>query len=560
MGIGMTNHPQPMHISTLALMAFAFVATATGEDIYHRSLQLREQEACYEIDPDTNYFCPVNRYCAWMRNNVPNRNVFKNDLEYTRREWDYLGRVNAPIEYTSFADLAKNQQDVLAFIGFDSDSHDCCHGHYTSHAWSDFSDAKYARVKAAWELLGYDETSWVSIDLQSIIAPYGGVSWDSLPEDVKSALSNDLCYNMELWDGVHMSLWTNSTILPGALPKSLTSIVNSTAPSSLPSVSIIDTEAPTKTPTASPTAATTFDPTPNSSSSPSSEPSNEPSQPPSFVASTDSPTETPTPDPTKSPTSSPTPDPTPEQSSKPTIHLSQPPSFLVSTDPPTVAKTNDPTPDPTNDPRIEVSTIKAFDLVEQPPCKELNPDGLYFCPAQRYCEWDYYDVSTTDLLASVLNYTEESWNYDNDINMLEYTRYGELADEQRQLLETLGYDEQVHDCCHSHFNTFEWAELATSEYSVVLSALRLLGYDEQSWSNREKAEKSPEFENTPWDDLPLRARISARSLCYSRETWDRAALPWPEGAIIPGSNERETIARPPSSTGGGFSWPNFSGN
>merc|ERR1712224_741487 len=148
-------------------------------------------------------------------------------------------------------------------------------------------------------------------------------------------------------------------------------------------------------------------------------------------------------------------------------------------------------------------------------------------------------------------------NYDNDINMLEYTRYGELEDEQRQLLETLGFNEESHDCCHSHFNTFEWAELATPDYSLVVSALVLLGYNEDNWNNRTKTGKSPMFEDTPWDSLPIGIKFSARSLCYSRETWDRATMPWPDVAIVPGSNEREAVVRPPSSTGGDFTWPNF---
>jgi len=59
-----------------------------------------------------------------MENAVSNREAFKNELGYSRRNWDYLGRVNDELEYKAWSELTVNQTVALNFIGFHPDSHD----------------------------------------------------------------------------------------------------------------------------------------------------------------------------------------------------------------------------------------------------------------------------------------------------------------------------------------------------------------------------------------------------------------------------------------------------
>lgn len=245
-----------------------------------------------------------------MTLNVPNRNTYKNILRYTRRSWDYQNRRNAEVEDSKFEDLSVEVQDALTLTGFTADSHLCCHGHYLPLNWTELSMDVYAGPKAAYELLGYDETNW---GVEKTPLPFDGVAWDDLPEEIQIVLNVDLCYNKELWDGVDLAMWTNETTVPGSY---------------LPTVEVDDTEPMATDPdpvlnvtemveeimdmmemtneTLSPTAAATEMPTvPPATESPT-------------VSPTGSPTASPTATPTKSPTEAPTPSPTPAPTLTPT--------------------------------------------------------------------------------------------------------------------------------------------------------------------------------------------------------------------------------------------------
>ena len=90
--------------------------------------------------------------------------------------------MNEEIEYNSFEELNSNQTSALEAIGFEEDSHDCCHNHYISYDWSELSDIDYIGVKTAWELIGYNEQNWMNISLQELIPPYDDYDWDELPQ------------------------------------------------------------------------------------------------------------------------------------------------------------------------------------------------------------------------------------------------------------------------------------------------------------------------------------------------------------------------------------------
>jgi len=521
------------HISSVAFTR-AEISSIQETERKAQSLTLasfREQDPCRVPNPDHTYFCPPTRYCNWMENAVSNREAFKNELGYTRRNWDYLGRVNDELEYKAWSELTVNQTVTLNFIGFHPDSHDCCHGHYISHDWSDFeNDAQYADVKATWELLGYNEDNWSTVDLQNLIPPYGSMSWEELPEDVRSAVANSLCYNKELWDDITINSWVNTTILPGTFQMTSSGELVALAALSAEDIATLNDPVPvTLTPTGTPTNAPIV-------------------------------TDSPTPPPTELPTASPTPSPT--DSPVQTIPVETSPPTKQLTPEPTPAPTSDPTPSPTTTPVtssptttsvIDETGIVTFELEEQTPCKELNPDTLYFCPPARYCLWDHYVESTQQLLSTELNYSRESWNYEiNQLNDIEFVQFVDLTERQQAALIAIGFTPQTHDCCHSHFATYEWEELFVPEFSVIATSVTLLGYTEETWNAKPTPQsrfRSPIYANTNWDDLPRRVKFGARSLCYSRELWDRIPIPvWSEFAITPGSNEREpaNIPRPPT--------------
>jgi len=478
-----------------------------------RNLQvLKEQEPCYPIDPDLVYFCPVNRYCGWMENVVSNRAFFQDVLGYTRREWDYLARVNDEIEYAKFSALTEEQRSLMEFIGFNADSHDCCHGHYVAYDWAEFDDPKFAGVKAAWELLGYNEDIWSTVDLDSLIPPYGDMEWDDLPDEVQSAAFNDLCFNEELWNGITLTAWLDGTTLPGTFSKDFEGRIVSSAPS------IVTTQIPTQSPTISPPDSPTISPTP--SPTPLATDSPTASAP---LEQTPLPTVGVTNKPSKDVSSSPSNLPqvsTPVPSNKPTMDVTLPPSTFQ-------------TPNPTFAPTIDIGFINDA-------CHRLNPNMDYFCPVKRYCDFNYYDFQGRQFLRFQIGYDRITWNY-YAIHRYETTKFVDLNKSvQDGLTIFAGFTEESHDCCHGHYVSYTWTELQSdTKYDHVLEALTTMGYDEDSWD----AGTGSEYEGTNWDQLPSNIQEVLRNdLCYSRETWDKVPLDlWPQNAVLPGQMEKQLV-------------------
>ena len=464
-----------------------FLAYGENTGFDFRKLQLDDHPPCRELDFDNFYFCPTKRYCAWDFYSNETRQFLRSRLRYTRRKWNYdFGRVNEEIEYNSFEELNSNQTSALEAIGFEEDSHDCCHNHYISYDWSELSDIDYIGVKTAWELIGYNEQNWMNISLQELIPPYDDYDWDELPIEVRNAARAELCYSKEIWDGEDISSWTNIAIIPGTYHLQNGSYEAVTfAPTTQFSTSSINVQS--DIPTIGPSTAKSASPSVKDMEIPT-EIINEPSQNSSNAPS----------------------------------------STDTGTSPPTI-----------NADDFQIVSLKSYPL-----CREKNDDVTYFCPIQRYCEWDHYSLNITNQLVSVLKYNEESWNFMNQTNkLIELVRYSELGKDQRTVLEDFGFNEDMHDCCQSHYKTFEWLELFTPEYAMVASALVLLGYDNSNWKNHDNNIRSPLYDDYAWDDLPTAVQFSAKNyLCYTKEIWDKVDLPsWPEDAIIPGSNEVERV-------------------
>lgn len=181
-------------------------------------------------------------------------------------------------------------------------------------------------------------------------------------------------------------------------------------------------------------------------------------------------------------------------------------------------------------------------------CHVLNPSATYFCPVHRYCTWNSYGNNTQVFLSDRLGYVEDTWNYNRAINMpLEITKFSSLREGRATALTVIGFTEDTHDCCHTHYGAFDWSDLLNSDYDEVRNAWGLLGYDEESWTN----DLPTDFSDLYWDELPEEQRVAlGTELCYTRELWNQVPMQyWSESAMIPGSSEMEN---PPE-----FTCPSF---
>jgi len=364
---------------------------------YERNLQDNTQSFCAKEVQDVSYFCPVQRYCSWenMENDVTGS--LEKDLKYEENSWNYNNAINEGIEYIAFLELKKQEMSALQDLGFDEDSHDCCHGHYEGYDWSDFATADFDGVRAAWGSIGYDEIAWTT----DMLTEFYDYWWDELSEDQRSLLSDELCYTRELWNGIPMSAWPEGTMIPG-------------------------------------------------------------------------------------------------------------------TD--------------------EIQEVAEFKL--QPDCRNESPDFEYFCPLNRYCNWDSYLEEATSVLSRELSYDDNSWNYVTENEDIEAKSYFELNSRQIGTLNGLGYTGDSHDCCQVHYDVYDWSDFSDSTHDGVRAALELIGYDEILWNAGIVTEDAGKF----WDNLSEEQRsLLSLEMCYTKETWDGVIIPeWPDDVEIPGSRSLET--------------------
>lgn len=136
-----------------------------------------------------------------------------------------------------------------------------------------------------------------------------------------------------------------------------------------------------------------------------------------------------------------------------------------------------------------------------------------------------------------LNYQENTWDYTGNVNVaIEQTYYFDLTLQQRQALSEIGFGEDSHDCCLSHYETYFWGDFAGDDYAGVREALESLGYDENIWNNNLPTAIDEAF----WDDLsPKQQSVAREHLCYTKELWDEVAMTdWNVDTEMPGSFEK----------------------
>ena len=193
-------------------------------------------------------------------------------------------------------------------------------------------------------------------------------------------------------------------------------------------------------------------------------------------------------------------------------------------------KTPSPTPVITSSPTSQDRTSSPTFA----PCRELNPSVDYWCPAKRYCEWDYFDFAFRQVFTFQIGYTESDWNYEETVNIVEATAFEDLEKFVKSGLRDLGFTEDKHDCCHNHYTAYAWDEFISEGMDDVLAAYEMIGYDKDKWDSG----ASTDFEEFDWDQLPREIRDAlSKSLCYNRELWNEVPLTvWPENVILPGSS------------------------
>lgn len=458
---------------------------------------------------DYDYFCPTFRYCLWNTIPVQTRGYLKNDVGYIMREWNYK-KINMN-EQMPFSGLHVDVQSAYEDMGITEEVHNCCHLHYKGIIWNDLSD----EVKDALVVLGSDEAKWNG----RVALSYESQTWDTLDAEVQSSLGK-FCHTRETWDGVSLP-FPDGVMFPGQVAKN----VVTADPTSTPTISPTKapTESPTKSPTESPTESPTKTPTvsPTVSSSPTVT-----SDPTSSPTVTFAPT-APTPNPTFNPTQDPTPRPSEPPSMNPTYSMSPTVSVAPSSAP------------------SEYTQPPAFSYLPAQGCHEQLEDHVYYCPVQRYCKWGNMPFLVQMYLTLKVGYTTGmlEWDYFQP-SVVDNSYWGGLPHMARQGLRGLGYDEDSHDCCNTHYWDYEWEEITSPGYEYVWYAFEMLGYDEEMWN----AGENPEYYDYDWDELPTNVTEALFwGMCYTKETWDFTNLWfWPDNVTLPGAYNHTTFGKPTS--------------
>lgn len=159
-------------------------------------------EHCRNLNSDMTYYCPVARYCEWDFYSAENQAFLENDLTYSTSSWNYA-IPNSAVEEKSFSSLSASYQAALSTLGYNEDTHDCCNGHYTDYAWSDFDrNDGYAEILDSLVVLGYDQETWDN----SLATQYDNTFWADLPAVAREA-AEWLCQSEEIWNELDLSAW-----------------------------------------------------------------------------------------------------------------------------------------------------------------------------------------------------------------------------------------------------------------------------------------------------------------------------------------------------------------
>jgi len=199
---------------------------------------------------------------------------------------------------------------------------------------------------------------------------------------------------------------------------------------------------------------------------------------------------------------------------------------------PSISETN-----VTNAPSLTPVVIE--NVADELSCREPDPTKFYYCPTQRYCDWNGQSADAKSWLTNRLSYENLTWNY-YDINPIEMSWFEDLSVTQQSSLTDIGFDVDIHDCCLSHYSLYGWGGFDRWGMTDEKAAWETVGYDEDKWNNGEDLDNF----DLAWDDLAEDVRFALEfNLCYNEELWNEIPMEnWPDDVVLPGTYEMETDA------------------
>ena len=151
---------------------------------------------------------------------------------------------------------------------------------------------------------------------------------------------------------------------------------------------------------------------------------------------------------------------------------------------------------------------------------DMNPNPSFFphpLPNFRYKPFTELSPEKQNIVTSLLNYTESTWN-NLDTALVEKNTFLNLNEDARNGALELGFYTHTWDCYINHYQAYFWS----SFHEDLRLAVTTLGWTEDMWSD--DAETYPPSEVTRWADLTPNEKAAATRLCYFQEIWDAVPM------------------------------------
>ena len=124
------------------------------------------------------------------------------------------------------------------------------------------------------------------------------------------------------------------------------------------------------------------------------------------------------------------------------------------------------------------------------------------------------------VIAMALGYKEDTWNWVGSAE-IEGLAFFELSADQQTLAKKLGFDEELWDCFHPHYERYNWDYLEERGLSVHFVTL---GWTQARWDASDSESVPTIWSQWGWCDLDDEHKDAARELCYSKLTWNELPL------------------------------------
>ncbi len=196
---------------------------------------------------------PANRFRVWENMDPLTKDVAAS-MGYDETQWNTPGTF--PLEYERFHLLSESNRGAVEQLGIESEEWDCYVNHYRGYTWEEM---EMEGVSLYYEWLGFNATRWEQEG--GFVTKVDRRLWDQLGPSEQTA-ARELCYFEEIWNGVQIRFWTQTSA-----PTISSSVPATSSPTLLPTMS--PSVRLTASPTSSPTAISSGSPTVSSSTAPS---------------------------------------------------------------------------------------------------------------------------------------------------------------------------------------------------------------------------------------------------------------------------------------------------